>query len=865
MNQDGTKRMVEAFPYLSARSSAAGRRGKLLRPPGSTGRGSVVALRATGFQRGVESRLSGNLPRELSSFVGRQQLVADLAAALRAAGLVTLVGVGGVGKTRLALATAAAVQAEYAQGAWLVELAPVTDARQVASAVAAALGVRERPGSEPRETLRRVLRRGEVLLILDNCEHVLQGCAELVATLVQECEKLTVLATSREQLGVAGEVLCAVLPLQVSAAEATVEQMLASDAVQLFGERARASDASFTLSPETVSVAAQICRRLDGLPLAIELAAARARTMSLLELAARLGDPLGLLTSGPRTAPQRHQTLRAAIDWSFDLLTEAEQVLLRRAAIFSSGFTVDGVTQVCCDRECPAEQVVDLLQRLVNHSFVSAATRQVHTRFDMLETVRQYALERLEQAGETTLLRERHRDWCLGLVGGGPRVAPDVSQAARLDPEMDNVRSALRWVIQTGQTRAAAGLALGMSATWLLRGSFAEGKAVLTGVLDLAAGEGTAVSEDVAHVGIWAGTLAANQGEYAESERLYLAALKLARASNNAYAELYASTQLGWLAFLRGDARRARDVHERALTRTPTGDPLAQIIRLQLVAACIELGERGRAIELLDAVTEHSHNDPRFLSGRVLKAQALLAEQMGEYGAADRLLDRSIASERVAGDQPGLIESLTLRGVVALESGDRQLATEVLAEALEIAWLFGSKMRLAHLLEALAQFAVRGQPAVCVRLAATAEQLRASLGAAPVATEQARVGRCLELAKRRLGDRAYADIWLEAQTLPLEVALSEARQTLRSPIGQDARAGAEADDDRLSVREREVAMLVARGLSNPQIADALVISRKTVETHVSHVLNKLGLTSRVQIATWAMRREDSSADRRDPG
>ena len=205
-----------------------------------------------------------------------QQLVADVAPVLRTAGLLTLVGVGGVGKTRLALATAADVQANYAVGAWLVELAPVTDSTQVAAAVAAALGIRERPGSEPRETLRRVLRRCQVLLVLDNCEHVLQGCAELVTTLLKECENLSVLATSHEHLGAPGEVSYAVLPLQVPAAEASIDQLLASDAVQLFTERARASDTTFTLTPETVPVAAQICRRLDGLPLAIELAAARA-------------------------------------------------------------------------------------------------------------------------------------------------------------------------------------------------------------------------------------------------------------------------------------------------------------------------------------------------------------------------------------------------------------------------------------------------------------------------------------------------------------------------------------------------------------------------------------------------------------
>ena len=313
---------------------------------------SAVAHRST---RSRASGQTGNLPRALSSFVGRQEQVADLAQALSTTGLLTLVGIGGVGKTRLALATATAVRDNYAHGVWLVELAAVTDPTQVAAKVAAALGVRERPGSNPLETLTLVLRHRQLLLVLDNCEHVLDSSAELVTTLLQDCDNLTVLATSRELLGVPGEVSRTVLPLPVPGAEASFEQMAECDALQLFVERVRASDATFSLTPQNAALAGRICRRLDGLPLAIELAAARTKTMSLNEVAERLDDSLGLLTVGPRAAPRRHQTLRAAIDWSFDLLTEAERTLLSRLAIFSGGFSVDSVRQVCCDEECPPE------------------------------------------------------------------------------------------------------------------------------------------------------------------------------------------------------------------------------------------------------------------------------------------------------------------------------------------------------------------------------------------------------------------------------------------------------------------------------------------------------------------------------
>ena len=312
-----------------------------------------------------------------------------------------------------------------------------------------------------------------------------------------------------------------------------------------------------------------------------------------------------------------------------------------------------------------------------------------------------------------------------------------------------------------------------MTSFWLMRGSFAEGRARLTAVLDLASAG--VVPTELPHVAIWAAVLAANQGDYGEAERLTLRARDLARASNNAYAELFADNQLGWLAFVRGDVRRAREVLERTLPAAPTDGPLAQVIRIQLASVYLELGDRARAVALLDAVRDHGGGVSRLVVARALKIRAQLAEQVGDYVEAERLLDESIAAARAIGDQPGLIESLTLRGIVAVERGARDVATDALTEALEIASLYASKMRLASLLEALAFFVVSTQPAACVRFAAAAEQLRKSLGAAPLPTEQARAGRCLEIAKRRLGDRAYAAIWLDAQTVPLEISLREAR------------------------------------------------------------------------------------------
>ena len=297
--------------------------------------------------------VGGNLPRELTSFVGRQDQLADIANLLYTAPLVSLVGVGGIGKTRLALRTAATAQQRYAHGAWLVGLAAIADPAGVPAEVARALRIRERPGWNALDTLRSVLHNRQLLLVLDNCEHLVAACADLAADLLPNCPDLCILATSREALGVAGEVLYRVPPLPPPAANGRAS----GDAVELFVDRARSLETTFELTPEAAASAARICRLLDGLPLAIELAAARAATLSVVEIADRLDDPFKLLTRGPRSAPERQQTLRATIDWSFQLLTEPEQILLRRLAIFRGGFSRQAAAAVCAGPDLAATHI----------------------------------------------------------------------------------------------------------------------------------------------------------------------------------------------------------------------------------------------------------------------------------------------------------------------------------------------------------------------------------------------------------------------------------------------------------------------------------------------------------------------------
>jgi predicted ATPase/DNA-binding CsgD family transcriptional regulator len=803
----------------------------------------------------ASQNVSGNLPRELTSFVGRQDELADIARMLHTAPLLTLVGVGGIGKTRLATRTAVAARERYAHGAWLVELAPVSNSAGVATEVARTLGIRERPGSTTVETLCDVLRGRQLLLVLDNCEHVVAACADLAPTLLQTCADLCILATSREALGVAGESVYRVPPLPVPRPEELGESLSRGTAIDLFVDRTRALEPTFELTQQTGKSVARICQLLDGLPLAIELAAARTITMSPTEIERRLDDPLRLLTVGPRSAPARQQTLRAAIDWSYQLLAEPEQTLLRRLAIFRGGFDRQAVAAVGTDGELSAAQVDDLLDRLVAQSLLVSVKQEERVRFHLLETVHQYCWSRLEEVGEVAHVRERHRDWCLSLVEGVVVESFDADEVARLQPDLENLRSALSWAIGSSQVDAAMRLAMALAISWFFHGSFSEGRSWLTAVFDLAATRST--SPNVPFMAAYAGSMAFNQGDFSGAEQLFHRAIDLAQASGNLAAVVYAESRLGRLAYQRGDLRSAKQLAEDALERlAANSSPWEAIVRGDLGFICLELGDTARAAELFRSISANATPaQSRFLHARLLNAQAHLAEWVADYAEANRLLGQAIDAERATGDQTGVLESLVLRGAVAVQCGDLGLAASVLLEALDGAVLFGTRMRLARLFEAIATLLADWQPEACVRLAAAAEQLRTTLGAVPLPSEQTRLGRYVQTAKQRLGQRAYGAIWADAPNVPLDTSLIRARELVlafqagRPPESPPAPSGGEG----LSQREREVAILVTRGLSNREIAEELVVSGKTAEAHVAHILNKLGFTNRVQIATWGMR------------
>ena len=405
---------------------------------------------------------------QLTSFVGRDAELTQVRELLAENRLVTLTGAGGVGKTRLAIQVAAQLAGEFGDGVWYVDLAPITDPELVPVTVARALGLPDQPGRSTMDTLLRFVRDRQMLVVLDNCEHLLDASAELVVALLSGAPGLTVLATSREAIGVAGEVSWRVPSLS-----------LADEAIELFTDRARHARPDFTVTDDNAAAVGEICARLDGVPLAIELAAARVRALSLAEILDSLHDRFRLLTGGARTAVRRQQTLRASVDWSHALLTEPERVLFRRLAVFLGGFDLDAAQTVAGGGDVERYQVLDQLTLLVDKSLVVADDSGGRTRYRLLETVRQYALEKLGESGEADAVRSRHRDHytAMAAVLDAPAGSDYEQRLEQADTEIDNLRAAFGWSRENSDIELALTLASSLQPLWLARGRIREGLA----------------------------------------------------------------------------------------------------------------------------------------------------------------------------------------------------------------------------------------------------------------------------------------------------------------------------------------------------------------------------------------------------
>lgn len=706
LKNDPTAAPNEATTALYTRLRAATRQ-----------RGSVK--RVVSEEKATVPVVTGYLPHPLTDLIGREDERSEVVACLRRSRLVTLTGMGGIGKTRLAVAVATDMVREYADGAWMVSLESITQSDQIARQVALVLGIREEAGKTLPTTLRDHLISKRLLLVLDNCEHLLEACAELSGMLLRECSGVRILATSREALGITGEAIWAVPSLAVPDPDhlppgsITQSRVLSGyEGVQLFLARAQDVQKTFALTASNAPAVAKICYQLEGIPLALELAAARVKSLSVEQIAARLGDGLGLLTRGDRTAQSRQQTLRAALDWSYDLLSEPERLLLQRLSVFAGGWTLEAAEQICSGERIVAEEVQDLLTSLVDKSLVVFEAREmVGGRYRFLEMVRQYAAECLQASGEAALVRTRHRNWCLAFAEEAAPALKGADQVAwlrRVETEYDNLRIALTGN-ETGAEEAERGLRLTGALWWFwkIRGRFSEGRQYLEAALERMDAQGE--TEERAKALNAAGSLAYNQGDYATAQAHHEESLAICRNLGNRSGMAAALNSLGNVASRLSDAATIHELFQQSLDLyRELGDKQGIAMALSNLGNIARLhGDYGTARAQLEEslALRRGIGDDQGV-GLVLANLGNLACLQGDYGMAQTHLEESLAVRRRLGDKQGTAFTLTFMGSVADALGDYAAARALFEEGLGLRREVGEKRGVAWSLSNLGNTAI---------------------------------------------------------------------------------------------------------------------------------------------------------------
>ncbi|HEU5474666.1 MAG TPA: LuxR C-terminal-related transcriptional regulator [Actinophytocola sp.] len=799
-----------------------------------------------------------NLPADMCGLVGRERDVVELVDVLRGSRLVTLSGIGGIGKTRLAQRVAAelAKPRDFADGVWLVPLADLHDPALLDEVLAAAIGVVEEPARPLRDTLIDALRCRESLIVLDNCEHLVAACARLAETLLRTGPRLRILATSREPLAIVGEVVWRVAPLTPPPPGVDdAGTVAARPAVRLFTERAAAARRGFAVTPNNAATVAAITRALDGLPLALELAAARVAVLTVEQIAERLDDRFALLTQGSRTAPARQRTLRATMDWSFELLTDDERVLLRRLAIFAGGWTMDMAADVCGD----GDDVLELVSGLLTKSLVVLdGTVGATARYRLLETIRVYAVERLTEAGEHIDVARRHLRHMLELAGRhqdtgwlNPAVTWADRQAAyrRVESELDNHRAALAWALGHDEIDTGLRLCVALRWFWFVRGHIAEGRSWLNRFLCRADRGGRAVAAAlIAH-----GDLAFEQGALDQAAGLAEESRAAFEADGDKSGIVQARSLLARIDIRHGRAARARTALEEIRTLSQAaGDSwteAAAVGWLGTVASRTgQFRHAARCYEESLAIFQRIGH--LGMAANILMGLGLVAHAQGDHDRALRTYTKAHAILSDMDARPQLARCLAGMAMVSLDLGDLALADRRLTESLALNLATGQRLGLARLLDAFADLAAKSDsPARAIRLAGAAAALRAAAGI-PTDTSSAKGQTRLTKARATLGAPTATQLWTEGATMPLDSAIAYALNHPGPPPHDPPPANTISGPTTISPREREIAALIARGLTNRQIAAELVISTGTVGRHVSNILTKLGYSSRTQIAMW---------------
>lgn len=801
-----------------------------------------------------------DLPTEPNSFVGREPELDELRELVLSTRMVTLTGPGGIGKTRLALHVLAGMGGDLTEGACYVELADITNPDLVVARVASTVGVVEEQDRPLLDTLTDALRTRPLVLVLDNCEHLLDVCATLCQRVLASSPNTRLLTTSREPLRVAGETVWIVSPLTVAPADGS-----AGDAVQLFMERAEATAPGFAALPGNADAVAEICRTLDGNPLAIELAAARVRTLSAEQIRTRMADRFGLLTAGERTAPPRQRTLRAAIDWSHDLLTPREQALLRRLSVFR-GWALEMAEQVCADDLLPASAMLDTLAALVDKSLVVREPEVLGlARFRMLDTIREYAAEQLAAAGETSLVRHRLRDHALAVaernfaVGMALVPAPWRDRVAvfrSYDADARNVWLVLSDCLADGDVATGLRICNAVRPCMLVRGEFALGCEWLDAFLALP--EAEQLDPRIKGQALIGRAQLTLSNDPAEAEPLAIAGLALCRAAGDEFWTAAGLNLLSEIAMHTGRLDEAESLGQQAMTISgEAGDGWnrgwALGIRAVIAAA---RGRIEQSAELANAsIAVMRSIDHRWGVARAQVGLGDLDRLRGDHGDAQLRYADALIHLREIDARPEVARCLSGLGRVALELGDLALARIQLTESLQLSRAIGTHIGVARGLESFAALAAReGDAERAVLLAAASAALREESGLPAMSGTRAdKYAR----GARGLGDDALARVRARGRELTAEqaiaVAIEASGDKTAEEAGQDASGGgtpADAPASPLTPRELEIAALVALGYSNKAIADDLVISPATVARHIANIMAKLDFRTRAQIAAW---------------
>ena len=751
------------------------------------------------------SRRTGNLPAESTSFVGRRREIAELRKKLTTARLVSLVGPGGVGKTRLAIRGASDLARGFAAGAWMVELAEVRDPDLVPNALLAALDLRDQTATKPLDLLLSYLQDKQLLLVIDNCEHLLGAASKLVSEVIKAAPGVRVVATSREPLSVPGEHVLPVPPLKLPAAHAAepLNQLRQNEAVMLFTERAGAASGTFELSASNQAAVADVCRRLDGLPLAIELAAVRTRVLSIEQILARLTNRFALLTAGGRGALPRHETLQTTIDWSYDLLSAEEQTLFRRLCVFAGRFTLEDVDGVSA---AGLPNPLDLLSSLVDRSLVIKEEVNGIACFRLHETMREYAILKLREAAEEEALGDTCTDyyWSRCLQAGAAARYRLVEWLEWMELEIDNLRAVMRHCISRGDYARGVDLVTSLGWFWITRGT-TEGARWLDELL--AHGQGNRLS-------------------------------------------------LGWATFLRGflavlqadpliagpwldrAAEAARELGDNSM--------LTQALTMGSVAATFG-GDRIAAAALFKQAEAAAAgvDDPAARSS-VLQAKVLNAMFDGDIEVARTAASEGVRISRETGDLYVLDVMLMELAFSFMIEGQLDIAKPLYVEALRAAQRIDDRILQSYLLVAFGYFAAGSRQAtLAAQLFGAAESVRIGAGANIMLPMAPFLAQAEESAIAVLGRAKFEAEYKAGKRLSRELAL-------RLALGEPAEVLTVDGEGAglLGKREADVANLVAQGLSNKQIGARLFISERTVDSHVRSILNKLGFNSRAQIASW---------------